>query len=59
MIVLLNQLEIPEDEKAVLEIKKSITLETYTSATLDELNEIYRIVSDFLNRLYLKEFKIK
>lgn len=55
MILLLNSVEVPETEKELFHLKKSLTLQDYSQATRDDIILAYELLSDFLNRTYFKE----
>ena len=56
IVILLNLLSVPEGEVEVLKLKESLSLQNYHEATTDDVTTAYVILSDFLNRVYFKEF---
>ena len=56
IVLLLHSIDVPENEEAVLKLKESLTLQNYRESSIDEIEDAYVIVCDFLNRVCFKDF---
>lgn len=54
--ILLMRLDIPESETEMLELRKTINIETCYRRTVPQVFEAYAKLSDFLNRTYFKNW---
>lgn len=54
---LLMRLDIQEDEKELFELKKKLTLETYTTYEFVEIEKAFTALNAFLNHTYFADFR--
>lgn len=55
--LLLLQLDIPDDEKEMIQLRKDVTTQNYNTLSRDAIYRAYSLLCEFLNRTYYKDYK--
>jgi hypothetical protein len=55
--LLLLQLDIPDDEKEMVQLRKDVTTQNYNTLGRDIIYKAFSLLCEFLNRTYYKDYR--